>query len=143
MGLDLSGFGSAFDLIGKVVDKIWPDPGQAAQAKLKLMELQQNGELKELEAMVELAKSQNDVNKIEAANPSLFVSGWRPGAGWICVFGLGYSFLGLPLLTWASTAFGFPPPPPIDLGVLVTTLLGMLGLGGMRVAEKKAGVARE
>ena len=33
----------------------------------------------------ELAKAQLEVNKVEAAHKSLFVSGWRPAVGWCCV----------------------------------------------------------
>jgi len=141
MGLDLTGFGSVFDLVGKVVDKIWPDPGQAAQAKLELFKLQQAGELKELEQVFELAKAQIETNKVEAANPSLFVSGWRPAVGWVCVGGLIYTFMGQPLLVWASAIWGFPAPPSLDMGDLLTLLLGMLGLGGLRTFEKVRGTA--
>ena len=34
----------------KVLDKVFPDPAQAEQAKLKLLELQQNGELAKIQA---------------------------------------------------------------------------------------------
>jgi hypothetical protein len=39
-----------FNIGGKIIDKIWPDPAQAEQAKLKLLELQQNGELANIQA---------------------------------------------------------------------------------------------
>jgi len=35
---------------GKILDKIFPDPAQAEQAKLKLLEMQQNGELAKIAA---------------------------------------------------------------------------------------------
>lgn len=35
------------------------------------------------------------VNTAEASNPSLFVSGWRPAVGWVCVLGLLVPMLGL------------------------------------------------
>ena len=38
------------DLVGKALDKILPDPQARAEAKLKLIELSQQGGLKELEA---------------------------------------------------------------------------------------------
>ena len=37
-------------LIGKVIDKIFPDPSQAANAKLEMMKMEQNGDFKEIEA---------------------------------------------------------------------------------------------
>ena len=33
------------DVGSKVIDRVWPDPAQAASAKLELMKLQQSGEL--------------------------------------------------------------------------------------------------
>ena len=33
----------------------------------------------------ELAKGQLEVNKVEAASQSMFVAGWRPAVGWVCV----------------------------------------------------------
>ena len=32
--------------------------------------------------------AQLEVNKVEAAHKSLFVSGWRPAVGWSCCFAL-------------------------------------------------------
>ena len=39
-----------FNIGGKIIDKIWPDPAQADQAKLKLLEMQRNGELAKMQA---------------------------------------------------------------------------------------------
>jgi len=47
--MDLTGLGSIFDFGGKLIDKIFPDPAQKAAAQARLIELQQAGELKELE----------------------------------------------------------------------------------------------
>jgi hypothetical protein len=40
------------DIGGKILDKVFPDPAQAEQAKLKLLEMQQNGELAKINADV-------------------------------------------------------------------------------------------
>ena len=122
------------DIGGKVIDRIWPDATQAANAKFELFKLQQSGELS-------ILAGQLAINKEEATNPNLFVSGWRPFVGWVCGFGLVYSFIGQPLLAWASINFNFAIPPTLDLGTLLTILGGMLGLGGLRTYEKVNGVA--
>ena len=44
--------GALLDIGGKILDKVFPDPAQAEQAKLKLLEMQQNGELAKLNADV-------------------------------------------------------------------------------------------
>jgi hypothetical protein len=85
----------------------------------------------------ELAKGQLEVNKVEAAHKSLFVSGWRPAIGWICGLSLLYSTILSPILgIWFTV-------PPVDSSLLTTVLMGMLGLGAMRTVEKTKSVARD
>lgn len=124
-----------------IIDKLIPDPQAKAAAQLRLMELQQAGEFKALEIQLALSQSQNAVNAIEAASPNPWVGGWRPAVGWVCVLALAASYLGLPLLTWASSIWHVPAPPKMDLGDLMYLLFGMLGLGTMRTVEKIKGVA--
>jgi hypothetical protein len=88
----------------------------------------------------ELAKAQLEVNKVEAAHKSLFVSGWRPAVGWCCVLGMTGNFMVnfvLALLAIEVTI------PLIDLETMMPVLMGMLGLGAMRSYEKTKGVSRE
>jgi hypothetical protein len=46
--MDLTGLGSLFDFGSKLIERIWPDPAQRAQATLELTKLQQSGELQKL-----------------------------------------------------------------------------------------------
>lgn len=123
-----------------VLDKILPDPQQAADAKIKVLELAQRGELAALDADMRLAMGQLEVNKVEAGT-DLFRGGWRPAVGWVCVFGLAYQFIGQPLLPWVVALFGVtvPPLPAIDNETLMVLLTGMLGLGGLRTFERVKG----
>lgn len=120
---------AALDIGGKLIDRLWPDPAKAAEAKLELLKMQQSGDLA-------LITGQLEINKAEASNPNWFVSGWRPYIGWICGTGLAYQFLIYPILV----AFQ-PKIVQLDLGTLLTLLGGMLGLGAMRTYEKFQGVA--
>ncbi len=129
-------------LLGNVLDKVFPDANKAAEAKLKLLEMTQAGEFKALEADLQMAMGQIDVNKEEAKSTSVFVSGWRPAVGWVCVFGLMWTFLLHPALTWWLAMTGTPitlPNPAVDH--LFELLFGLLGLGGFRTFEKVRGVA--
>lgn len=130
--------GALLPTITSIIDKILPDPAAAAEAKLKAMELAQKGELAYLDADVKLAVGQMEINKEEAASGSNFRGGWRPSVGWICVAGMGYNFLVVPLLPWLFTVFGFvvPPLPSIATEEMMVLLTGMLGLGGMRTVER-------
>ena len=81
--------------------------------------------------------AQIEVNKVEAAHKSLFVAGWRPACGWVCISALAYSTIISPILgIWFTV-------PVVDTSLLTTVLMGMLGLGAMRTFEKTKGVSRE
>ncbi|CAB4161672.1 Holin of 3TMs, for gene-transfer release [uncultured Caudovirales phage] len=125
----------------KILDRVLPDPTQKLAAQLELLKLQQAGEFKALEADLQLALAQTEVNKVEAASADPFKSNWRPAAGWICVLGLAYQFLLQPLLAWGSTIQGYPAPPVLELGDLYGLLFGMLGLGAYRSVERVKGKA--
>jgi len=130
------------DIGSKVIDRLWPDPTQAAAAKIELLKMQQTGELAQLAANTDLAKGQLDVNKAEAGNGSLFTSGWRPFVGWTCGAAFAYKFVLAPFIVLGLTAAGHPISLPVlDFTEMSTILLGMLGLGGMRTVEKIKGVA--
>ena len=118
----------------KVIDRLWPDPAQAAAAKLELFKLQQSGELA-------VITGQMEINKNEAANPSVFVSGWRPFIGWICGVSLCYVAIIEPVARFtAQVWFHYTGAfPTIDTQLTMQVLLGMLGLGAMRSAEKIKG----
>ena len=120
------------DIGGKVLDRVFPDPAQQAAARLELLKLQQSGELTQIAGQME-------INKAEAANPSVFVSGWRPAIGWICGAGFAVQFVIGPLAEWGSALANHPVKfPQMDTGTMMPLLLGMLGLGGLRTAEKLA-----
>lgn len=129
-------------LIGKVLDRVLPDPAAAEAAKLEVLKLAASADKGQLDAAVALAAGQTEINKVEAASPSVFVAGWRPAIGWIGGFGLAYQFVLRPLLTWAGAILGWPAPPELDMGDLITIVGGMLGLGSLRTIEKINGVAR-
>ena len=69
---------AAFDVGGKLIDRLWPDPAQRDAAKLKLMELQQSGALAQLAAETELSKGAADIVKTEAASSNFLTASWRP-----------------------------------------------------------------
>lgn len=118
---------AALDIGGKLIDKLWPDPAQRDAAKLRLLELQQAGEL-----------AQISVNQEEAKSSSLFVSGWRPSIGWVCSVACAWNWIGLPVAKFAVLFLGYAAidMSPADLSEMMPILLGMLGLGGFRTIEK-------
>lgn len=141
MTLDPISIGLEF--VGKIADKIWPDPTAKAAGLLELERLRQTGELAALSAETELARGQQEINAEEARSASIFVAGWRPAVGWTCAAAFAYHFVLQPLLAFALAAAGHPTTlPSFDMGALTTVLMGMLGLGGLRTIEKVKGLTK-
>lgn len=126
----------------KLVDRLFPDAKAADAAKLELLKMQQVGDLAQMNADLQLSLGQIEVNKVEAANASVYVSGWRPAVGWTCAAAFAYKFVLAPFIVLGLTAAGHAISLPVlDFTEMSTILLGMLGLGGMRTVEKIKGVA--
>jgi hypothetical protein len=91
-----------------------------------------------INADIQMAQGQVEINKIEAASPSFFKSGWRPAVGWVCVLSLLYQFIARPILPWVFDVcqYSVKDLPSLDMGSLLTLLGGLLGLGGLRTFEK-------
>ena len=126
--MDITGLGSVADLVNTAINKIWPDKSEA--------------EKQQLAAAVMVVQGQLDINKAEAAHPSVFVSGWRPAIGWVCGGGCAWNWIGLPMLQAGLLMGGITIPlAPADLSEMMPLLLGLLGLGGLRTLEKIKHVA--
>ena len=127
---------AALELGAKLIDKLFPNPKDKAEALIKLKELEQNGDLAFITGQIE-------VNKIEAANQRIFVSGWRPFIGWVCGCALAFQLVVGPTIVWVAALRGKPMSlPTMETELLTTLLVGMLGLGGMRTVEKLNKVAK-
>lgn len=122
--------GPVADLLGKVLDRVVPDPALRAQMELELAK-----------ADWSVVQAQLQVNEAEARSESAFVAGWRPFIGWVCGASLAWNFVCLPLLSFTLVASGvqLPPLPELAVDTLMPVLLGMLGLGGLRTFEKVQG----
>jgi hypothetical protein len=120
-----------------LINKLFPDPAEAAKAQLALLKMQQDGELA---AMV----AQTDINKVEAASQSIFVAGWRPFCGWVGGAGLAYAAIVEPLMRLLASLYGYTGNfPAIDTTITMQILFGLLGLGAMRSYDKAAEIKKK
>jgi len=128
---------SVLPIAGEVIDRLVPDKNAAGKAKREMEKA-----LVDAEAAGRLG--QLEVNKVEAAHRSIFVAGWRPFIGWCCGTALAYHFVLQPIVIFglALTETTTPALPAFDMDSLMTVLLGMLGLGGMRSFEKYKGLSK-
>ena len=143
MSLDIAGLGSVADLVKSGIDRIWPDKTKALELKADVDKAVLDGRLKEREQEFDNAKQQLVVNALEAQHPSLFVSGWRPFIGWACGFIFVYNYILYQFAKFLLVVFHWQGDmallPVLAIGEVMPVLLGILGLGMMRSAEKIKG----
>ena len=121
----------------QLIDRLWPDPAQAASAKLELLKMQQSGDLA-------VIAGQSKINEIEAGNASVFVSGWRPFIGWVCGLACAWNWVGISVANTVCQIVGYTIIlKAADLSDMMPVLIGMLGLGGLRTIEKINNVERK
>lgn len=125
----LGGIGTlAKDLRSAITGEISPERKADLEEKLAGIEGQ-------------LAVAQAEVNKAEAKHASIFVAGWRPFIGWVGGFALAWHFIGHPLMSWVVVIMEIDvTPPTLSAEGLISIVLGMLGLGGLRSWEKQKGI---
>lgn len=130
-------------LLNRAMDAIFPDPAEAARAKLEIARMAQDGRLAEMADETSRLNTQVEVNKIEAGSGNIWSSGWRPAFGWIGAAVVLSQFILRPFAPWVMEVFGFhvPPIPSIDMEALWPLILGILGLSWNRSQDKKNGVA--
>lgn len=116
-------------ILGRLLDNLTGDDRREAEQAMELLKMAQSQ-----------ADGQMQINREEARHISLFVAGWRPAVGWVCVLGLAYEFLLRPLGIWAMAVWapGGPLPPSLG-GVLTELVCGMLGIGALRSFDKSRG----
>lgn len=121
--------------VGKtLIDRFLPDQEAKRKAEAEFLAMAMQGELKTVIAQLE-------INAKEAAHPSVFVSGGRPFFLWVGGVGFAYAVIIQPLLTWLAAIKGWPVPPNVNEDLLWVVVTGLLGLSGLRSAEKFKGVA--
>lgn len=128
------GIGEIIGAVGKIADDLTTSDKERMAA-----------ELDAYKAESERMGGQVEINKIEAASGSLFVSGGRPFVVWVCAFALAYAAVIEPIARFVATVgFAYSGPfPVIDTDLTMQVLLGLLGLGAYRSVEKIKGVARQ
>ena len=127
-------------LAKSVVDgviKLIPDRDMQLKMEGQRTQMQHDMELRLLDAQNQQLNNQAEINKIEAASPSVFVGGWRPFIGWICGAGLAWEFVLAQVVKWSAALFGSDVVlPDIASDHLFELVLAMLGLAGWRTLDK-------
>lgn len=130
MGIPI--LGDIIDAVKGLVSEVVVDKDKKNEINLELARLADQAEARVHEQVL----AQIEVNKTEASHGSIFVAGWRPFVGWVSGAGLAAQTVLFPLL---DRIWGWKMQ--FDTELLILTLGGMLGIGGMRTFEKVKGVS--
>lgn len=130
--MKLDPIGGIVEGLATGLDELFTSEEERAAAKLKLQALMQQPHILQAVANIEGAKHR-----------SIFVAGWRPAIGWVAALGLGYQYLVLPFAGLINAYLKLPADlPNLESDQLMTLVLALLGLGGMRTYEKFKGVSK-
>lgn len=135
--MNILGIGSIIESVGKVADDLITTDKEKRELDLREKEIDQKNDL-----------AQVDLNKAEAATGSLFIGGWRPAIGWTCAIAL-FSYY-VPYVLAATVLWvvqviqtgQLMQRPDLGIADLLGLVFAMLGLSGLRSAEKFKGVAK-
>tara|TARA_R110000822_G_scaffold106384_1_gene234497 strand:+ start:44 stop:451 length:408 start_codon:yes stop_codon:yes gene_type:complete len=132
----LAMLGSLIEPVSSLLDKAIPDKDLKAKLAHEIATMAERHTHDQVKAQLE-------INKTEATHASMFVAGWRPACGWVCVLGMAGNFLVIPFanMTLNLLETGVEVPM-IDLATMLPVLMRMLGLGGLRSFEKIKKVER-
>ena len=124
---DLTGIGETAQAAKSILGMFWPDKTES--------------ERNQLAAALAVLNAQTNTNLAEAQSSDP-LQHWRGGLGWVCAFGYAWNFVLQPLIVAFAAIAQHPVVlPQLDISQLSTLTLGMLGLGGLHVAERIKGVS--
>ena len=123
--------GGLVEAARKLIDHWFPDPNVAADKKLELAKMEQDGRLAKLASDTDLAKAQIGLNTAEVQSGH-WLGKWRGALGWGLAFSAIYQLILVHFIVFVALLVNpnFPVEklPKLDWAQLGKLLMGMLGL---------------
>lgn len=130
--------GGLVDSVGKIVDELHVSEEEKNQAKIRLKELEN-----------ELNKKQMDINLADAKSTATGLGGllqriWRPLIGFSCALAIFWEFVLKQFIVFFLAVFQIEtlPLPSLDMGVLMPLVMSLLGMATLRTYEKQKGLSK-
>ncbi len=124
--------------VGKIVDDLHTSEEEKAQAKAKLLELENQVKLKQM-----------DINLADAKSTATGLSGfmqrsWRPLIGMSAAIAIFWEFVLSKFILFICGLLHYEVIniPQLDMGTLMPLVMSLLGMGALRTFEKTKGVAK-
>jgi len=130
--------GSLVDTVGKVIDSVHTTEEEKGQIKIKLQELEN-----------ELNKKQMDINLADAQSTATGIGGimqrsWRPLIGMSCALAIAWEYFLKQFIKFVLAAFSIEhaPLPELDMATLFPLVTALLGMAGLRSFEKSKNITK-
>ena len=124
--------------VGKIIDDLHTSDEEKAAARAKLLELENQVNLKQME-----------INLADAKSTATGISGtlqriWRPLIGFSAALGIFFEYVAKPFIIFFLAVFQIEtlPLPSLDMGVLMPLVMALLGMAGLRTYEKQKGISK-
>ena len=124
--------GSLVDTVGKVIDSVHTSEEEKLAAKVKLKELENQINAKQMD--INLADAKSTATGIGS---SMQMS-WRPLIGMSCALAIFWEYVLKQFLVFILAAFSIEhaPLPELDMATLFPLVTALLGMAGLRSYEK-------
>jgi hypothetical protein len=130
--------GGFVNTVGKVIDEFHVSEEEKGQIKIRLQELEN-----------EINSKQMDINLADAKSTATDISGilqrsWRPLIGISCAFAIFWEYVAKQFTLFFLVLFSIEtaPLPSLDLDALMPLVLALLGMAGLRTYEKQKGISK-
>ena len=130
--------GGFVNTVGKVIDEFHVSEEEKGQIKIRLQELEN-----------EINSKQMDINIADAKSTATDISGilqrsWRPLIGISCAFAIFWEYVAKQFTMFFLALFSIEtaPLPSLDLDALMPLVLALLGMAGLRTYEKQKGISK-
>jgi hypothetical protein len=130
--------GGFVNTVGKVIDEFHVSEEEKGQIKIRLQELEN-----------EINSKQMDINLADAKSTATDISGilqrsWRPLIGISCAFAIFWEYVAKQFTMFFLALFSIEtqPLPSLDLDALMPLVLALLGMAGLRTYEKQKGISK-
>lgn len=124
--------------VGKIIDELHTSDEEKGQIKIKLQELEN-----------ELNKKQMEINLADAKSTATGIGGimqrsWRPLIGMSCALAIAWEYVIKQFLMFVLATFSIQtaPLPELDMATLFPLVTALLGMAGLRSFEKNKGITK-
>lgn len=130
--------GSLVETVGKVIDSVHTSEEEKGQIKIKLQELEN-----------EINAKQMDINLADAQSTATDISGilqrsWRPLIGFSAALAIFFEFVLKPFIVFFLGVFNIEVGelPQMNMEQLMPLVMALLGMAGLRTFEKSKNITK-